>query len=162
MDISKTKQLSSSSNLYDDLRNFNSLSSGKKPSRSTSTIEYVSPYRMEGPQVKRPTVSLILPAPTTLDTIVSIDDTKQSTINELENKYEDQNSVIEVDDYSCICWIVRKIIELISIALFTCLIGMFIFTILFCVFDTYWLEQPVINNSSWSWWFDNDNNNSSF
>ncbi|CAF0712074.1 unnamed protein product [Adineta steineri] len=149
MDISKTKQLSSSSNLYDDLRNFNSLSCGKKSPRSTSTIEYVSPYRVEGSQVKRPTVSLILPAPTTSDTIVSIDDTKQSSLNELENK--DQNSVIEVNDYSCICWIVWKMIELISIALFTCLIGMFIFTILFCVFDTYWLEQPVINNSSW-WW----------
>jgi hypothetical protein len=69
--------------------------------------------------------------------------------------YRDQNIVLKENEYSCICWT----IQLICVALFACLIGMFVFTLIFCVFDIYWLEQSIMNNSSWWWWLDNNGTN---
>ncbi|CAF3438931.1 unnamed protein product [Rotaria sp. Silwood1] len=69
-----------------------------------------------------------------------------------------QNLVLDESNDSCICSILHILIRLICMALFTCIIGMFIFTLIFYAFDIYWLEQPIINNSSS--WFDENNNQS--
>ncbi len=50
---SKIEKWSPSSNVYDDLRGVDSLSSPKVPSRSTSTICYISPRETEISHIKR-------------------------------------------------------------------------------------------------------------
>lgn len=136
--------------------------------------------------MSRPTVSLILPVSTTgssneqmitLDTVVSIDDTKRSSSSmesiEQKNKYFKQEKIYQIKislfssyrvyklvykkkDQSCVCWIVREIIQIICVALFASLIAMFAFTLIFYAFDIYWLEQPIMNNSLW-WFYNNTN-----
>ncbi|CAF1053561.1 unnamed protein product [Rotaria sordida] len=164
MDILKVEKSLPSTSVYNNLHDVESLSHSKVPSRSMSTISFMNSHQMENPLVKQPTVSLVLPPSMTESSIEqtkTFDDTKKSSLiqfNEQENK-EDENLLLEGSNDSCICWIFHKLIRLICMALFTCLIGMFIFTLIFYAFDIYWLEQPIINNSSWWWWF-NDNNNS--
>jgi hypothetical protein len=63
--------------------------------------------------------------------------------------HRNQKLVFEKNDQSCMCWTVYQIIRLICVALFACLMAMFIFTLIFYAFDTYWLEQPLINGSIW-------------
>jgi hypothetical protein len=91
----------------------------KVPTRGTSTISYISPREIDNPQAKRLvlfcaifsrqccvyrcTVSLILPVPiasneqttAALETILSIDDTKQSSSAELIEQERKDRPVID-------------------------------------------------------------------
>jgi hypothetical protein len=50
---SKIETWSPTSNVYDDLRGMDSSTRSKVPSRSTSTIGYISPRQIDSPQIKR-------------------------------------------------------------------------------------------------------------
>ncbi|CAF3082451.1 unnamed protein product [Rotaria socialis] len=128
---------------------------------------------MDNPTVKRSTISLILPSSTmdspieqrkTFDPSSLFNGTKQSSLlqlNEQTNKHvfinEEQNLLPQDLNDTCIYWILYIIIRLICLTLLTCIIGIFIFVVIFYAIDIHWLEQPVINITPWWWWSNNNN-----
>ncbi|CAF1590111.1 unnamed protein product [Rotaria magnacalcarata] len=128
---------------------------------------------MENPTVKRSTISLILPSSTmdssieqteTFDPSSLFNGTKQSSLlrlNEQNNKHVfingEQNLLSQDLNSTCIYWILYTIIRLIFMTLLTCIIGIFIFVLIFYAIDIHWLEQPIINITPW-WWRSNNNN----
>lgn len=72
--------------------------------------------------------------------------------------YREQHSSLKDLNNSCKYWTLHMIIRLICIALFTCIIGMFVFTLIFFTFDVYWFQLPIINHTAW--WLSSSNNKS--
>lgn len=52
---------------------------------------------------------------------------------------------IENNEESCFGWIIYEIFRLILLTLIACLTAMFIFTLIFYVFNNYWIEQSWFN-----------------
>ncbi|UJR29192.1 hypothetical protein I4U23_010406 [Adineta vaga] len=134
-------------------------------SKLYNIVNYVPSNQMESLSEKRSTVSLISPKTATIDTILSIDDSTNSSLFVEENELPTKNSCLlskdmkmlskDDADISFIHWIIENIIYLTYIALFACLIAVFMFTLVFYIFDLDWFQQLVVNNSS-QWNIDMD------